>query len=64
MLTDTIFQPLTEKHLPTNQKLINLCYSDVKNLTSILSCCLVDLSYNLDDIAPAENVTQALYLVI
>ena len=40
MITYTIFQPLTEEHLPTNQKLINLCYSDVKNITSILSCCL------------------------
>ena len=25
---------------------------------------LVDLSYNLDDIAPAKNVTKALHLVI
>ena len=40
IITDIIYQPLTETHLPTNQSLINLCYSDVRNLTSILSYCL------------------------
>ena len=39
-ISDIIFQTLTETHLRTNIWLIILCYSDVKNLTSVLSCCL------------------------
>ena len=54
---DIFFAPLLDNHLRTDIQQIELCYNDVKNLTSILSC-------RNDDKVVVSKETSKIYISI
>ena len=53
----TIVPFCPENHLQTNKQIINLLYIDVKNLTSIMRCCMWSSSQNdTKGSSPCDNL--------
>ena len=60
--------PLPENHQETNIQLIKLLYNDVKNLASILSCCVGSMCVSSNnDIKPlslCENCFSLIFITL